>query len=48
VSFAGVAAPDAGLLDATGVDMPFAACAYEKVDAAMLLYRSVPGQEKML
>jgi hypothetical protein len=27
VSFAGVAAPDVGLLDATGVDMPFAACA---------------------
>lgn len=41
VSLAGVAASDVGLLCATGVDMPFAACAYEKVDAAMVLSRGV-------
>jgi hypothetical protein len=46
VSLAGVAAPDAGLLCVTGVDMPFAACAYEKVDAAMVLCEDVFKQKK--
>lgn len=32
-SLAGVAEPDAGLLVLVGVEMPFAACAYENVDA---------------
>jgi hypothetical protein len=32
-SFVGVAEPDVGLLVVAGVEMPFAACAYENVDA---------------
>jgi hypothetical protein len=32
-SFAGVAEPEAGLLTETGLEMPFAACAYENVAA---------------
>lgn len=40
-SLAGVTAPDAGLLEAVGVAMPFAACAYENVDAmATVVYAS--------
>lgn len=39
-SLAGVAEPDTGLFAATGVAMPFAACAYEKVVAIAMVGRS--------
>ena len=34
-SLAGVAEPDVGLLTETGLEMPFAACAYENVAAIL-------------
>lgn len=37
VSLAGVAEPEAGLLVVAGVEMPFAACAYENVEAITMV-----------
>lgn len=44
-SFAGVAEPDAGLLTDTGLEIPFAACAYEKVAA---ISKTVDNSAKVL